>query len=41
MIFENNIKMFYCKFNDPVYVKLEKIEILIKVADKANSEQIL
>ena len=40
-IFENNIKMFYCKFNDPVYVKLEKIEILVKVADKNNSEQIL
>lgn len=38
MIFENNIKMFYCKFNDPVYVKLEKIDILIKVSDKANSE---
>lgn len=33
--------MFYCKFNDPVYVKLEKVEILIKVADKGNSEQIL
>ena len=40
-IFENNIKVFYCKFNDPVYVKLEKVEILIKVADKGNSEQIL
>ena len=40
-IFENNIKVFYCKFNDPVYVKLEKIEILVKVADKGNSDQIL
>ena len=40
-IFENNIKVFYCKFNDPVYVKLEKIDILVKVADKHNCEQIL
>lgn len=38
MIFENNIKVFYCKFNDPVYVKLEKIDILVKVADKNNAE---
>ena len=40
-IFENNVKVFYCKFNDPVYVKLEKVEILVKVADKSNSDQIL
>lgn len=33
--------MFYCKFNDPVYVKLEKIDILVKVADKGNCEMIL
>jgi vesicle coat complex subunit len=33
--------VFYCKFNDPVYVKIEKVEILVKVADKSNSDQIL
>ena len=41
MIFENNVKVFYCKFNDPVYVKLEKVDILVKVSDKNNCEQIL
>jgi len=40
-IFENNIKVFFIKFNDPVYVKLEKVDILVKVADQNNSEQIL
>jgi AP-1 complex subunit beta-1 len=40
-IFENNIKVFYCKFNDPVYVKLEKVEILVKVADANNCEKII
>lgn len=40
-IFENNVKVFYCKFNDPVYVKLEKVDILIKVVDKTNCDQIL
>ncbi len=33
--------MFYCKFNDPVYVKLEKIDILVKVADDKNVDGIL
>ena len=41
LIFENNVKVFYCKFNDPVYVKLEKVDILVKVSDKNNCEQIL
>ena len=33
--------MFFCKFNDPLYVKLEKIEILVKVVDEKNAESIL
>lgn len=33
--------MFFCKFNDPIYVKLEKIDILIKVADDKNAESVL
>ena len=40
-IFENNVKVFFCKFNDPIYVKLEKIDILIKVADDKNAESVL
>lgn len=40
-IFENNVKVFFCKFNDPVYVKLEKIDVLVKVADDKNVESIL
>ena len=40
-IFESNVKVFFCKFNDPLYVKLEKIEILIKVAEDKNAEVVL
>ena len=40
-IFENNIKVFYTKFNDPVYVKQEKVDILVKVADEKNCGQII
>ena len=35
------MRVFFCKFNDPVYVKLEKIDILVKVSDKKNFEVIL
>ena len=35
------MRVFFCKFNDPVYVKLEKIDILVKVADKKNFDTIL
>ena len=40
-LFENHVKVFFCKFNDPLYVKLEKIEVLIKVVDEKNAESIL
>lgn len=35
------MRVFFCKFNDPVYVKLEKIDILVKVADEKNADVIL
>ena len=35
------MKSFFCKFNDPVYVKLEKVEVLIKVVDDKHAEAIL
>jgi len=40
-IFEHNVKVFFCKFNDPLYVKLEKIDIMIKVAEDKNAETVL
>lgn len=33
--------MFYCKYNDPIYVKMEKLEILVKLVDMSNIDQIL
>lgn len=35
------MRVFFCKFNDPIYVKLEKIDILIKVSDEKNADVIL
>ena len=33
--------MFFCKFNDPIYVKMEKLEILIRLVDSRNVDQVL
>ena len=40
-ILENEIKVFFCKYNDPIYVKMEKLEIIIKLVSEKNIDQIL
>lgn len=32
--------MFFCKYNDPIYVKMEKLEIMIKLASDRNIDQV-
>ena len=36
-----DIKLFFCKYNDPLYVKLEKLEILSRYASESTLSQIL
>lgn len=33
--------MFFCKYNDPIYVKLEKLEIMIKLCTEDNIDTVL
>lgn len=40
-LFSSNIRGFFCKFGDPIYVKMEKVEVLIKVADGNNVDMVL
>jgi len=40
-ILENEIKVFFCKYNDPIYVKMEKLEIVIKLVSERNIDQVL
>jgi AP-1 complex subunit beta-1 len=40
-ILANDIRVFFCKYNDPVYVKIEKLEILVKLASERNLDQVL
>ena len=38
---KNEVKVFFCKYNDPIYVKLAKLEIIYRLADQRNVEQVL
>lgn len=40
-ILENDIKVFFVKFNDPYYIKLEKLHILIKLCNGQNFDAVL
>jgi AP-1 complex subunit beta-1 len=40
-IIDKEVRVFYCNFQDPLYVKLEKLEILIKLADLKNVDTLL
>ena len=40
-ILDKEIKVFFCKYNDPIYVKLEKLEVMVKLADIKNIDQVL
>ena len=33
------MQVFFCKYNDPLYVKMEKLEIMIKLANERNIDQ--
>ncbi|KAL6754541.1 adaptin N terminal region-domain-containing protein [Haematococcus lacustris] len=40
-ILANEVKVFFCKYNDPIYVKMEKLEIMIRLASDKNIDQVL
>merc|ERR1719379_2245710 len=40
-ILAHEIKVFFCKYNDPICVKMEKLEIMIKLASERNVDQVL
>jgi AP-2 complex subunit beta-1 len=40
-VLQKEVKVFFCKYNDPIYVKLAKLEIIYRLADERNVEQVL
>ena len=40
-ILAHEVKVFFCKYNDPIYVKTEKLEVMILLASEKNIDQVL
>ena len=39
-ILKNEMKVFFVKYNDPIYVKLEKLDIMIRLTNASNIAQV-
>lgn len=40
-ILKQEMKVFFVKYNDPIYVKMEKLDIMIRLAQQSNITQVL
>lgn len=40
-ILSKELRVFFCKYNDPPYVKMQKLEIMVRIANDKNFEQLL
>jgi len=39
-VLQYEMKVFFCKYNDPIYVKMEKLEIMIMLVSERTIEQV-
>lgn len=40
-VLRNDIRVFFCKYNDPIYVKVTKLELIFMLATEANIREVL
>ena len=40
-ILSKELRVFFCKYNDPSYIKFEKLEIMVRIANDKNYDQLL
>ena len=40
-LLSSSVKVFFCKYTDPIYIKLEKLELLIMLVSQFNVDQVL
>ena len=40
-VLRNDVKVFFCKYNDPIYLKLAKLEIMYRLAREENVREVL
>ncbi|KAF8968749.1 adaptin N terminal region-domain-containing protein [Flammula alnicola] len=40
-LLSNEMRVFFCKYNDPLYVKVEKLDIMVRLANENNVDALL
>jgi AP-1 complex subunit beta-1 len=40
-VLSHEVRVFFCKYNDPIYVKVEKLDIMVRLANEQNIDQVL
>lgn len=40
-ILSKELRVFFCKYNDPPYIKFQKLEIMVRIANETNVDQLL
>jgi AP-1 complex subunit beta-1 len=40
-LLSNEMRVFFCKYNDPFYVKVEKLDIMVRLASDSNVDALL
>ncbi|KIJ13701.1 hypothetical protein PAXINDRAFT_170214 [Paxillus involutus ATCC 200175] len=40
-LLSNEMRVFFCKYNDPLYVKIEKLDIMVRLANDNNVDALL
>ena len=40
-VLRNDIRVFFCKYNDPIYVKVTKLELIFMLATQSNIKEVL
>lgn len=40
-ILANEMRVFFCKYNDPPYVKVEKLDVMVRLASDKNVDTLL
>mmetsp|Transcript_17959 Transcript_17959/g.33167 ORF Transcript_17959/g.33167 Transcript_17959/m.33167 type:complete len:932 (+) Transcript_17959:194-2989(+) len=40
-ILNHEIRVFFCRYNDPIYVKMEKLELMVLLCNDRNAEQVI
>ncbi|KAL2389088.1 hypothetical protein RJ035_002589 [Blastomyces gilchristii] len=40
-ILDKELRVFFCKYNDPLYVKFQKLDIMVRIANDRNVDQLL